>query len=297
MRVVAPGHEHAPLLHGEGRRVRAAELAVEDGLLAVVEAVVVGREHGHELRAVAAARGLDHLHALLPVARALGDEVPPRRRDVLGRLRRGVDARPEERARVHGLRRGVEGLGVVLGAAHEVPDDVVGAARPVDDRVEVRVRRLRVVAGLEDGARAELDHAQHLAAAQLVHVVVALLAAAVAVDDVGQVELLLRPLEHALLGRARGAEPVDVDRLRLAEPVHARHGLEVRLRVPVRVVEHARVRGLQVDAQAARARRHEEDEERARRLVERAHVDDAAHAVRRAREAAEGPAPEAAVVV
>ena len=63
-----------------------------------------------------------------------------------------------------------------------------------------------------------------------------------------------------------------MDRLCLADPVHARHRLQVDLRVSVRVEHDAGVRRLAVDAQPARARRHEEDEPARARHVERVDV-------------------------
>jgi len=55
--------------------------------------------------------------------------------------------------------------------------------------------------------------------------------------------------------------------LRLADPVAPVHGLQVGLRVPVRVVQYDRVRGLEVDAQTARSRTEEEAIQRRRRRV------------------------------
>ena len=51
--------------------------------------------------------------------------------------------------------------------------------------------------------------------------------------------------------------------------------------VPVAVVENDGVRGLQVDAQSARARGHEEDEEGAALLVEAPHVNRALNSIGR----------------
>ena len=60
------------------------------------------------------------------------------------------------------------------------------------------------------------------------------------------------------------------------------HRLQVLLRVPVAVEEDARVGGLQVDAEAARARRHEEEEDLGAGRVEGLQVDHSLHPVRRA---------------
>ena len=65
---------------------------------------------------------------------------------------------------------------------------------------------------------------------------------------------------------------VRVAHLRLPDAVHARHRLHVDLRVPVRVEEDARVGGLAVDAEASRARGHEEDELGRYRVTARARV-------------------------
>ena len=122
-------------------------------------------------------------------------------------------------------------------------------ARAVADRVELGLARLAVAAP-EDGGRAELDHREHLARRERLDVVVRRARRAVgAVDDLREVELLLRALQHALLGRAARDEPIHVDGLALAEPVHARHRLHVGLRVPVRVEEDAGVGRLQVDSE------------------------------------------------
>ena len=74
--------------------------------------------------------------------------------------------------------------------------------------------------------------------------------------------------------------------LGLPDAMHARHRLQVDLRVPVGVEEDARVGGLAVDAEAARARRHEEAEPAAAHHVEGVDVDRALHAVCGAVEAA-----------
>ena len=66
--------------------------------------------------------------------------------------------------------------------------------------------------------------------------------------------------QKARLARVARDEPVDVDRLGLADAVAARLGLDVVLRVPVGVVDDHRVGGDEVDADAARARAKEEEE-------------------------------------
>mmetsp|Transcript_8505 Transcript_8505/g.28977 ORF Transcript_8505/g.28977 Transcript_8505/m.28977 type:complete len:798 (+) Transcript_8505:345-2738(+) len=72
-------------------------------------------------------------------------------------------------------------------------------------------------------------------------------------------QLELRALDHLLLDGVRHHEPVHVDLLALADAVRAVLRLEVRLGVPVRVVEDHRVRRLEVDAEAPGARGEEED--------------------------------------
>eukprot|EP00967_Tisochrysis_lutea_P044243 scaffold53588_cov30-Tisochrysis_lutea.AAC.4 len=67
--------------------------------------------------------------------------------------------------------------------------------------------------------------------------------------------------------------------LGLAYSVHARHGLQVNLRVPVRVKEDAGVGRLAVDTKATRAGRHEENEFGRARHVEAIDVDGALNAV------------------
>ena len=54
-----------------------------------------------------------------------------------------------------------------------------------------------------------------------------------------------------ILVGALGAQLVDLDGLGLADAVDARHGLDVRLRVPVAVVQDHRVRSEEVDPQPA----------------------------------------------
>ena len=75
-----------------------------------------------------------------------------------------------------------------------------------------------------------------------------------------EAELLVGQLQHVVLVRALGAELVHLHGLGLADAVHARHGLHVVLRVPVRVEDDHGVGGREVDADAARARREDEDE-------------------------------------
>jgi len=73
-------------------------------------------------------------------------------------------------------------------------------------------------------------------------------------------EAWVRWLHGARLDAPAGDEAEDEHLVRLAEPVRARQRLDVVVRVPVRVVEHDGVGGGEVDAQAARARREQEDE-------------------------------------
>mmetsp|Transcript_4005 Transcript_4005/g.11635 ORF Transcript_4005/g.11635 Transcript_4005/m.11635 type:complete len:291 (+) Transcript_4005:992-1864(+) len=65
-----------------------------------------------------------------------------------------------------------------------------------------------------------------------------------------QLELALGLGEHSLLHRVGRDQPEDEDGLGLTDPVAPVHGLQVLLRVPVRIVDDHGVRGGQVDAQA-----------------------------------------------
>ena len=58
-----------------------------------------------------------------------------------------------------------------------------------------------------------------------------------------------------------------MNRFRLTDAMAPVHGLQVRLRVPVRVIEHDRVRGLQVNTETARSRAEEEAIQRTRGSV------------------------------
>ena len=129
-----------------------------------------------------------------------------------------------------------------------------------DDRVDVVVRDVVRVAGPEDRGRPKGHGLEHLVLGRALELLLRVVEAALLDDHRVELELLLRALDDLLLDRVRGHEAVDVDGLLLADAVGPVHGLQVRLGVPVRVVEHDRVRGLQVDAEAARARRQQEDE-------------------------------------
>mmetsp|Transcript_54583 Transcript_54583/g.119033 ORF Transcript_54583/g.119033 Transcript_54583/m.119033 type:complete len:421 (+) Transcript_54583:1335-2597(+) len=190
-----------------------------------------------------------------------------------------------QRAHLDQRRRGVEICGRVLLAAGDAVDRVGGRARAADDRVELRVRR-RSRRG-EAALRAELEHAHHLGLGQLVKLL--RLRAGASVDHLVEVKLLLRALHDALLHRARRDEPVHVHHFLLSDAMDARHCLHVHLRVPVRVEEDAGVRRLAVDAEAASARRHQEDEPLAAFHVEGVDVDGALYSV--------GAAVEPAVLV
>ena len=78
----------------------------------------------------------------------------------------------------------------------------------------------------------------------------------------------------------------------LADAMDARHGLQVGLGVPVRIEEDARVRRLEVDAQASRSRRHEEEEDRTIGSVERLDVDRALDSIGTTVQSRELVAPE-----
>mmetsp|Transcript_8845 Transcript_8845/g.30409 ORF Transcript_8845/g.30409 Transcript_8845/m.30409 type:complete len:769 (-) Transcript_8845:151-2457(-) len=65
-----------------------------------------------------------------------------------------------------------------------------------------------------------------------------------------QLELLVRLLDDLLFDGVLRAEPVHVNLLLLANSVSAVHGLQVHLRVPVRVVQDDDIGGVQVDSEA-----------------------------------------------
>jgi hypothetical protein len=79
-------------------------------------------------------------------------------------------------------------------------------------------------------------------------------------DQLIQPQLLRRPLQHPLLHAPLRDEPEHVNLLRLPDPMRAVHRLQVRLRVPVRVVQDDDVGGGEVDAEPAGAGGEEEDE-------------------------------------
>eukprot|EP00968_Pinguiococcus_pyrenoidosus_P021742 scaffold2908_cov257-Pinguiococcus_pyrenoidosus.AAC.3 len=75
-----------------------------------------------------------------------------------------------------------------------------------------------------------------------------------------ELQLLLRPLDDLLLHGVLRDEPIDVHWLRLSDAVASVLGLQVCLRVPVGVVQDARVSRLEVDTQPTGARAEEKDE-------------------------------------
>ena len=77
---------------------------------------------------------------------------------------------------------------------------------------------------------------------------------------VAEQPLLVGLLDDVLLDGALGDEPVDVDVPRLPDPVTPVLRLRVHRRVPVRVIEDDGVRAGEVDADAARPGRQDEDE-------------------------------------
>mmetsp|Transcript_15157 Transcript_15157/g.46869 ORF Transcript_15157/g.46869 Transcript_15157/m.46869 type:complete len:311 (-) Transcript_15157:2153-3085(-) len=127
--------------------------------------------------------------------------------------------------------RRVEAVHVVGLAALHAPQRRVGRPRPVEDRVEIRVRqRLARVGAVHDGGRAKRERAQQLARRRPFLVVVSVVARArdallVAIHHRVEVQLLLGALHDALLDGARRHESVDVHGLRLADAVRAVHGL------------------------------------------------------------------------
>ena len=81
------------------------------------------------------------------------------------------------------------------------------------------------------------------------------LEAALLNDGMFETELVVGGGEHVHLVRISRHELVHLHGLRLADAVAAGHRLHVVLRVPVAIEDDARVRGDEVDADAARARR------------------------------------------
>ena len=75
-----------------------------------------------------------------------------------------------------------------------------------------------------------------------------------------EAQLLVGRGQHVHLVRVARDQLIDLHRLRLSDAVAARHGLDVILRVPVGVVYDDSVGRRQVDADAARPRREQEEE-------------------------------------
>mmetsp|Transcript_5217 Transcript_5217/g.14953 ORF Transcript_5217/g.14953 Transcript_5217/m.14953 type:complete len:218 (+) Transcript_5217:754-1407(+) len=90
-------------------------------------------------------------------------------------------------------------------------------------------------------------------------------------DDLVQHHLALGPGKDILLHRVGSHKPVNVDRVFLPNSVGARHGLQVVLRVPVRVKQQDRVCGRKVDAQSSRPGGQQERKIRGIRSIEPVH--------------------------
>ena len=148
---------------------------------------------------------------------------------------------------------------------------------PVHQNLQVGVGRGFAGVLGKNRVDAESQHPVEVALVHSLHVL-SLLGAAAA-DHLLQEELLLRSLLHALLDGARGDQAVHVNRLFLPDAVHPRHRLRVNLRVPIGIVQNARVRRLQVDAEAARPGGQQEGEHRGVWAVERGDVDRPLHSV------------------
>ena len=86
-------------------------------------------------------------------------------------------------------------------------------------------------------------------------------------DELIKTQLLRRALEHAFLNTVLRNEAINVDLLGLADAVGAVHGLQIRLRIPVAVVENNDVCRSKVDTQATCTSGQAEDELLAVRLV------------------------------
>ena len=79
-------------------------------------------------------------------------------------------------------------------------------------------------------------------------------------DKLVEPQLLRCSLQHALLDTTFRDEAEDVDLLGLADTMSTVHGLQIRLRVPITVVQDDDVGSGQVDAETTGARGEQEDE-------------------------------------
>mmetsp|Transcript_17706 Transcript_17706/g.59709 ORF Transcript_17706/g.59709 Transcript_17706/m.59709 type:complete len:307 (+) Transcript_17706:1856-2776(+) len=149
----------------------ALQLALEDGRLARLERVLVRRQHGHELLAVAGLEAVDHDDALLALPHA-GLDAGPLGADV-AHVRRRRHGAAAQSARVHGARRRVERRRRLLLAAGEAAERRRRGACAVDDGVELGVRRRAPAAARrEEGVRAERHVAEERAGVEPADLVV-----------------------------------------------------------------------------------------------------------------------------
>ena len=79
-------------------------------------------------------------------------------------------------------------------------------------------------------------------------------------DKLVEPQLLRCPLQHALLNTTFRNEAEDVDLLGLTDTMSTVHGLQIRLRVPITIVQDDYVGGGQVDTETTSARGEQEDE-------------------------------------
>ena len=79
-------------------------------------------------------------------------------------------------------------------------------------------------------------------------------------DKLVESQLLRCPLQHTLLHTALRNEAEDVDLLGLTDTMSTVHSLQIRLRVPITVVQDDDVGGGQIDTETTGTRREQEDE-------------------------------------
>eukprot|EP00968_Pinguiococcus_pyrenoidosus_P005742 scaffold374_cov271-Pinguiococcus_pyrenoidosus.AAC.6 len=138
----------------------------------------------------------------------------------------------------------------------------------LQQRVDVFVRQ-RTLLRLHDLLGAEAHHGHQLVLGELR---VLVREAALLNHRRVEEELPLRALNDLLLHRALGHEAEHPHGLGLPDAVRAVHGLQIHLRVPVRVIQHDNVCGIQVDPKAAGSRTQQKGEVRRLRGIELVHL-------------------------
>ena len=129
----------------------------------------------------------------------------------------------------------------------------------LDDLLDVRLHRVLVPARKDYLLRSKLYHLLHLLSTNLIWVPLLVVELAFLHDKMVDLELPRGPFYDLLLDRALGDEPVDNDFALLANPVGSVDGLQVHLRVPVRVEYYHDVGCVQVDPQTSRASREDKE--------------------------------------